>query len=67
MNETDSILPLETHISRDTDYDDGPQELARFRYSSAVAHIEIASCFRDDVEPLFPLIGRLLPGGLCGC
>lgn len=42
-----------------TNYDNGSEDLIRFRYCSVLAQIEIASCFRNDIEPLFVLFNRL--------
>ena len=36
------------------------EELERFRFCSALAQIEIASCFRNAAEPLFELLGPSL-------
>ena len=38
-----------------------PDEGILFRFASVLAQIEIASCFRNDVEPLFRIIGPQLP------
>ena len=36
--------------------DTGDGELAQFRFASVLAQIELSSCFRNDVEPLFSLL-----------
>ena len=36
------------------------EELERFRICSALAQIEIASCFHNAAEPLFELLGPSL-------
>jgi hypothetical protein len=33
----------------------------KFRFCSILAQIKMASCFRNNVEPIFQLIGRILP------
>jgi hypothetical protein len=38
-----------------------PDEGAKFRFASVLAQIEISSCFRNDVEPLFRLLGPKIP------
>ena len=59
MEDVTSIPSLETDDSVETHYDHGSQDLIKFRYCSALAQIVIASCFRNDVEPLFQLFDRL--------
>ena len=55
---SDSMPSLQTASSIDTRYDHGSEDVIRF--CSLLAQIEIASCFRNDTEPLFPLVSRLL-------
>ena len=52
MSEVTTIPSLESDASIATHYDQ-PTELLKFRYCSVLAQIEIASCFRNDIEPLF--------------
>lgn len=39
--------------TNDTYYDYWSADLVKLRHCSILAHIEIASCFRNIVEPLF--------------
>jgi len=54
MSDNDSMPPLQTDIfDRPCTYDYGSRELVKFRYCSIMAQIEIASCFRNDVEEFY--------------
>ncbi len=61
MSETASMPSLHTGSSVETQFDSGSAELLKFRYSSVLVQIEITWSFRNDVEPLFQLIRRVLP------
>ncbi len=56
MSDTDS-MPLSPNEIR---YDHGLFEVAKFRFCSILAQIEIASCFRNDIEPLFHVFDRVM-------
>ena len=56
---SDSMPSLQT-VSSESHYDYGSEDLIRFRFCSLLAQIEIASCFRNDVELLFLLVSRIL-------
>jgi len=45
--------PLETISPPARNFDHGEHEVARFCFCSILAQIELSSCFRNDVEPLF--------------
>ena len=64
MNDNNSMPSLQTDISEEVVYDYGSCDLVKFRHCSILAQIEIASCFRNDVEPLFPLLSRFLSGSI---
>jgi len=51
---------LQTDILEEAIYDYGSRELVKSHYCSVMAQIEIASCFRNDVEPLFRLLSHFL-------
>ena len=59
MEDVTSIPSLHSDDSIKTHYDHGSEDLIKFRYCSILVQIEIASCFRNDVEPLFQLFDRL--------
>jgi len=52
MSSPDSMLSFETDDSPESTVESGLAELERHRYASALAQIEIASCFRNEKEPL---------------
>ena len=43
-------MPSLQTVSSDSRYDYGSEDLIRFQFCSLLAQIEIASCFRNDVE-----------------
>ena len=59
MSEVTSVPSLHSDDSIETHYDKGSEDLRKFRFCSVLAQIEIASCFRNDIEPLFLLFNRL--------
>ena len=70
MSDTDSMPSLVTisppPMDHNTEsptrrsYNFGELEVAKFRFCSILAQIEIASCFRNDIEPLFHLFSHVL-------
>jgi len=38
----------------------GAREIEKYKCTSILAQIEIASCFRNDVEPLFELLSPII-------
>jgi hypothetical protein len=55
------MLSLASASSNNTVFDVGSPGLLKFRYTSILSQIEIASWFHNDVEPLFRLLRALLP------
>jgi hypothetical protein len=51
MSETNSIPSLQSDTTVETVYDYGSRDLVKFRFCNILAQIELASCFRNDVEP----------------
>lgn len=60
LEDVTSIPSLHSDDSVLTHYDHGSEDLIKFRYCSVLAQIEIASCFRNDAEPLFQMFDRLV-------
>ena len=52
-----SLVPI---VTQDLMLEPVSRERERFRLSSVLAQIEIASCFRSDEEPLFKLLSPIL-------
>ena len=57
---TGSMPSLESISTSDVVVEESLSEREKFRVSSVLASIEIASCFRSDKEPLFQLLSPII-------